>query len=131
MIYRNKKKQNYDHIIFETFGDHSDWVLESSQIFLIIEEVEALRSDLVSMTTKTISNDIDQLNLDKIEDDAQLNFKENMDKNNDIVVGKMLRLILTRMLLMKKESPILKQPSPIELNLLDTIAVLLFNLCCT
>lgn len=58
MIYRNKKKQNYHLIIFETLGDHSDWVLESSQIFLIIEEVEAPRSDLVSMTTKTILNDI-------------------------------------------------------------------------
>jgi hypothetical protein len=41
MIYRNKKKQNYDFINFETLGDHFDWMLENSLPFLTIEEVEA------------------------------------------------------------------------------------------
>ena len=58
MIYRTKKKQNYDPINFETLGDHSNWVLEDSPPFLTIEEVEALRKDLASMTIQPISNDI-------------------------------------------------------------------------
>jgi hypothetical protein len=61
MIYRDKKKQNYDPINFETLGDHSDWVLEDSPPFLTIEEVEALRNDLASMTIQPISNDIGML----------------------------------------------------------------------
>ncbi|KAK2402691.1 hypothetical protein QL285_052189 [Trifolium repens] len=82
MIYRDKKKQNYDPINFETLGDHSDWVLEDSPPFLTIEEVEALRNDLASMTIQPISNDIDQLNLDEVEDNAQLNSTENVEQNN-------------------------------------------------
>jgi hypothetical protein len=50
MIYRDKKKQNYDPINFETLGDRSDWVLEDSPPFLTIEEVEALPNYLGSMT---------------------------------------------------------------------------------
>jgi hypothetical protein len=61
MIYRDKKKQNYDPVNFETLGDHSDWVLEDSPPFLTIEEVEALRNDLASMTIQPISNDIGML----------------------------------------------------------------------
>jgi hypothetical protein len=61
MIYRDKKKQNYDPINFETLGDHSDWVLEDSPPFLTIEEVEALRNDLASITIQPISNDIGML----------------------------------------------------------------------
>jgi hypothetical protein len=61
MIYRDKKKQKYDPINFETLGDHSDWVLEDSPPFLTIEEVEALRNDLASMTIQPISNDIGML----------------------------------------------------------------------
>jgi hypothetical protein len=61
MIYRDKKKQNYDPINFETLGDRSDWVLEDSPPFLTIEEVEALRNDLASMTIQPISNDIGML----------------------------------------------------------------------
>ncbi|PNX60298.1 hypothetical protein L195_g051854, partial [Trifolium pratense] len=55
---RNQKKQNYDPINFETLGDHSDWVLEDSPPFLTIEEVEALRTELASMTIEPVSNDI-------------------------------------------------------------------------
>ncbi|CAK8543124.1 unnamed protein product [Lathyrus sativus] len=88
MIYRNKKKQNYDPINFEILGDHSDWVLEDSPPFLTIEEVEALRKDLASMTIQPMSNDIDQLNLDEVdvEDDEQLNYGEN-NQNNNIIDG--------------------------------------------
>ncbi|GAU16471.1 hypothetical protein TSUD_167030 [Trifolium subterraneum] len=80
---RNKKKQNYDPINFETLDDHSDWVLEDSPPFLTIEEVEALRNDLANMTIQPLSNDIDQLNLDEVEDDAQLG--ENVEQSNNIV----------------------------------------------
>jgi hypothetical protein len=61
MIYRDKKKQNYDPINFETLGDHSDWVLEDSPPFLTIEEVEALRHDLANMAIQPLSNDIGML----------------------------------------------------------------------
>jgi hypothetical protein len=61
MIYRDKKKQNYDPINFETLGDHSDWVLEDSPPFLTIEEVEALRNDLANMAIQPLSNDIGML----------------------------------------------------------------------
>jgi hypothetical protein len=61
MIYRSKKKQNYDPLNFETIDDHSDWVEEDSPPFLTIEEVEALRKDLASMTIEPISNDIGML----------------------------------------------------------------------
>jgi hypothetical protein len=61
MIYRDKKKQNYDPINFETLGDHSDWVLEDSPPFLTIEEVEALRHDLTNMAIQPLSNDIGML----------------------------------------------------------------------
>ncbi|XP_058749247.1 uncharacterized protein LOC131622210 [Vicia villosa] len=85
---RTKKKQNYDPINFETLGDHSNWVLEDSPPFLTIEEVEALRKDLASMTIQPISNDIDELNLDEVdvEGDAPLNSGEN-NQNNDIIDG--------------------------------------------
>ncbi|CAK8538852.1 unnamed protein product [Lathyrus sativus] len=85
---RNKKKQNYDPINFEILGDHSDWVLEDSPPFLTIEEVEALRKDLASMTIQPMSDDIDQLNLDEVdvEDDEQLNSGEN-NQNNNIIDG--------------------------------------------
>ncbi|KAK2401954.1 hypothetical protein QL285_051512 [Trifolium repens] len=87
MIYRDKKKQNYDPINFETLGDRSDWVLEDSPPLLTIEEVEALCNDLASMTIASmtiqpISNDIDRLNLDEVEDNAQLNSTENVEPNN-------------------------------------------------
>jgi hypothetical protein len=59
--YRDKKKQNYDPINFETLGDHSDWVLEDSPPFLTIEEVEALRNDLANMAIQPLSNDIGML----------------------------------------------------------------------
>ncbi|GAU17928.1 hypothetical protein TSUD_330520 [Trifolium subterraneum] len=81
----NKKKQNYDPINFETLDDHFDWVLEDSPPFLTIEEVEALRNDLANMTIQPLSNDIDQLNLDEVEDDAQLG--ENVEQSNNIVDG--------------------------------------------
>ncbi|XP_058769027.1 uncharacterized protein LOC131642877 [Vicia villosa] len=83
---RNKKKQNYDPIKFETLGDHSNWVLEDSPSFLTIEEVEALLKDLASMTIQHISNDIAELNLDEIdvEGDASLNSGENNQSNNII-----------------------------------------------
>lgn len=61
MIYRNKKKPNYDPINFEIFDDYSNWVLEDSSSFLIIEEVETLREDLASTTIQHISNDIDMV----------------------------------------------------------------------
>ncbi|XP_058746305.1 uncharacterized protein LOC131619200 [Vicia villosa] len=85
---RTKKKQNYDPINFETLGDHSNWVLEDSPPFLTIEEVEALRKDLASMTIQPISNDIDELNLDEfdIEGDAQLNSEVN-NQSNHIIDG--------------------------------------------
>ncbi|XP_058756871.1 uncharacterized protein LOC131630088 [Vicia villosa] len=85
---RTKKKQNYDPINFETLGDHSNWVLEDSPPFLTVEEVEALRKDLASMTIQPISNDIDELNLDDVdvEGDAPLNSGEN-NQSNDIVDG--------------------------------------------
>ncbi|XP_058733499.1 uncharacterized protein LOC131605121 [Vicia villosa] len=74
---RTKKKQNYDPINFETFGDHSNWVLEDSPPFLTIEEVEALRKDLAN-----------ELNLDEVdvEGDAPLNSGEN-NQSNDIIDG--------------------------------------------
>ncbi|XP_058767124.1 uncharacterized protein LOC131640753 [Vicia villosa] len=80
-----KKKQNYDPINFETFGDHSNW---DSPPFLTIEEMEALRKDLASMTIQPISNDIDELNLDEVdvEGDAPLNSGEN-NQSNDIIDG--------------------------------------------
>ncbi|XP_058776906.1 uncharacterized protein LOC131651251 [Vicia villosa] len=83
-----KKKQNYDPINFETLGDHSNWVLEDSPPFLTIEEVEALRKDLASMTIQPISNDIDELNLDEldVEGNAPLNSEEN-NQSNDIIDG--------------------------------------------
>ncbi|XP_058780825.1 uncharacterized protein LOC131654918 [Vicia villosa] len=83
---KTKKKQNYDPINFETLGDHSNWVLEDSPPFLTIEEVEALRKDLASMTIQPISNDIDELNLDEVdvEGDAPLNSGENNQSNNII-----------------------------------------------
>ncbi|XP_058763588.1 uncharacterized protein LOC131637040 [Vicia villosa] len=85
---RTKKKQNYDPINFETLGDHSNWVLEDSPPFLTVEEVEALRKDLASMTIQPISNDIDELNLDEVdvEGDAPLNSGEN-NQSNDIIDG--------------------------------------------
>ncbi|KAK2423008.1 hypothetical protein QL285_033495 [Trifolium repens] len=85
MIYRDKKKQNYDPINFETLGDHSDWVLEDSPPFLTIEEVEALRHDLANMAIQPLSNDIDQLILDEVDDDAQPNSRDNMEQSNEPV----------------------------------------------
>lgn len=56
---RNRlRHQNYDPINFETLDDHSDWVLEESPPYLTIEEVEALRKDLASMTIQPNSDDI-------------------------------------------------------------------------
>ncbi|WJX31324.1 hypothetical protein P8452_19762 [Trifolium repens] len=81
---RDKKKQNYDPINFETLGDHSDWVLEDSPPFLTIEEVEALRNDLANMAIQPLSNDIDQLILDEV-DDAQPNSGDNMEQSNEVV----------------------------------------------
>ncbi|XP_058757616.1 uncharacterized protein LOC131630890 isoform X1 [Vicia villosa] len=88
MICRTKKKQNYDPINFEILGDHSNWVLEDFPPFLTIEEVEALRKDLASMTIQPISNDINELNLDEVdvEGDAPLNSGEN-NQSNDIING--------------------------------------------
>ncbi|WJX34039.1 hypothetical protein P8452_22189 [Trifolium repens] len=82
---RDKKKQNYDPINFETLGDHSDWVLEDSPPFLTIEEVEALRHDLANMAIQPLSNDIDQLILDEVDDDAQPNSGDNMEQSNEPV----------------------------------------------
>ncbi|XP_058761846.1 uncharacterized protein LOC131635252 [Vicia villosa] len=105
---RTKKKQNYDPINFETFGDHSNWVLEDSPPLLTIEEVEALRKDLASMTIQPISNDIGMdspplLTIEEVEAlrkdlasmtiqpisndiDAPLNSGEN-NQSNDIIDG--------------------------------------------
>ncbi|XP_061347945.1 uncharacterized protein LOC133293390 [Gastrolobium bilobum] len=76
---RNRlKNQNYDPINFETFEDHSNWVLEDSPPYLTAEEMETLRNELANMSIQPTLDDNDQLNLDdNDEDEAQDNTMEN------------------------------------------------------
>ncbi|GAU37887.1 hypothetical protein TSUD_395710 [Trifolium subterraneum] len=90
---RKKRQQNYDPINVETFGEHSNWVLEDSPPLLSNEEVEELRNNIANMTIQPLSSDIDQLNLDEDEDEdvaiAQDNTmaNPNIDENNHDVEG--------------------------------------------
>ncbi|XP_061359929.1 uncharacterized protein LOC133303974 [Gastrolobium bilobum] len=79
---RNRlKNQNYDPINFETFEDHSNWVLEDSPPYLTAEEMETLRNELANMSFQPTLDDNDQLNLDDDdEDEAQDNTMENANQ---------------------------------------------------
>ncbi|XP_061375040.1 uncharacterized protein LOC133317217 [Gastrolobium bilobum] len=80
---RNRlKNQNYDPINFETFEDHSNWVLEDSPPYLTAEEMETLRNELANMSIQPTLDDNDQLNLDDDddEDEAQDNTIENANQ---------------------------------------------------
>ncbi|XP_061361535.1 uncharacterized protein LOC133305351 [Gastrolobium bilobum] len=69
---RNRlKNQNYDPINFETFEDHSNWVLEDSPPYLTAEEMETLRNELANMSTQPTLDD---------NDEAQDNIMENANQ---------------------------------------------------
>ncbi|XP_061363637.1 uncharacterized protein LOC133307195 [Gastrolobium bilobum] len=75
------KHQNYDPINFETFEEHSNWVLEESPPYLTVEEMEALRTELAHMSIQPTLDEADQLNLDDDdEDEAQDNIMESANQ---------------------------------------------------
>ncbi|KAK7259916.1 hypothetical protein RIF29_25531 [Crotalaria pallida] len=78
------KLQNYDPINFETFEDHSHFILEESPPFLTSKEVEALRNDLAKISIQPSLDDIeDHLNFK--DDDVGVNPMENENLNEDNV----------------------------------------------